>query len=63
MAIVVGLVALIQAVPAGVFGLPHGLRLAQGAVLVLLSLGLLAAIEDRFIEREIVAMVFVSLMS
>lgn len=60
-AIVVGLVALIQALSSGVLALPSGLRLAQWAVLGLLSLGLLAAIADRVVEREIVAMVFVIL--
>ena len=60
-AIVVGLVALIQALSSGQFGLPDGLCLAQWVVLLLLSLGLLAAIVDRIIQREIVAMVFVIL--
>jgi hypothetical protein len=60
-AIVVGIVALIQTLSAGVFVLPSGLRLAQWVVLILLSLGLLAAIMDRVLMREIVSMAFVIL--
>lgn len=60
-AIVVGVVALVQALSTGVFVVPGGVRLAQLAVLGLLSLGLLAAALDRVIEREIVSMVFVVL--
>jgi hypothetical protein len=60
-AIVVGIVALIQALSAGNLSLPSGLRLVQFAILALLSLGLVAAIFDRIVEREIVAMVFVLL--
>jgi hypothetical protein len=41
--------------------LPSGLRLAQLVILAFLSLGLVAAIFDRLVEREIVAMVFVIL--
>ncbi len=61
LAIVVGVMALIAALLAGVFVLPSGVQLAQWAVLGLMSLGLLAAVIDRWIEREIVAMVFVVL--
>jgi hypothetical protein len=60
-AIVVGLMAFVQALSAGSFGLPSGLRLVQFAVLGMLSLGLVAAILDRLMEREVVAMVFVVL--
>ena len=60
-AIVIGIVALIQALTAGEFALPGGLRLAQLVILALLSLGLVAAIFDRLAEREILAMVFVVL--
>ena len=60
-AIAIGIVALIQALAGGEFTLPGGLRLAQFAILALLSLGLVAAIFDRLVEREIVAMVFVIL--
>ncbi|MBN1562832.1 MAG: hypothetical protein JXA10_03275 [Anaerolineae bacterium] len=41
------------------FDFPDGVRRAQWIVLVLLALGLVAAIVDRIIEREIVAMGFV----
>jgi hypothetical protein len=60
-AIAVGLIAFVQALSAGGFGLPGGLRLAQLAVLGMLSLGLVAALFDRLMEREVVAMVFVIL--
>jgi hypothetical protein len=60
-AIVIGIVALAQALTGGTFALPGGLRLAQLIILALLSLGLVAAILDRIAEREIVAMVFVLL--
>lgn len=60
-AIAVGAVALIQALAEGAFALPSGLHLAQFVVLGLLSLGLVAAIFDRFVEREIVAMVLCDL--
>lgn len=60
-AIAIGIVAFVQALSGGTFGLPGGIRLAQSVVLAFLSLGLVAAIFDRFAEREIVAMVFVIL--
>jgi hypothetical protein len=60
-AIVVGIVAFVQALSRGVFGLPGGIRLAQVVVLGLLALGLVAAILDRLQERELVAMAFVIL--
>ena len=60
-AIIAGIVALAQALSTGTFGLPSGLRLAQLVILALLSLGLVVAIFDRIVEREIVAMVFVLL--
>jgi hypothetical protein len=60
-AIVFGIVALVQAISAGAFALPSGPRLAQFLILAFLSLGLLVAIFDRLAEREIVAMVFVIL--
>jgi hypothetical protein len=40
--------------------LPRGVRLAQFVIQAILSLGLVAAIFDRLIERELVAMVFVA---
>ncbi len=68
-ALVVGVIALVQALSTGVRWLPGGLpgwspgglRLAQLIILALLSLGLVAAIFDRLAEREIVAMAFVVL--
>ncbi len=60
-AIVLGIVALVQALSAGSLALPGGLRLAQLVILGFLSLGLVAAIFDRLAEREIVAMAFVVL--
>lgn len=43
------------------FALPSGLRLVQFILLIVLSLGLIAAIFDRLADREIVAMGFVIL--
>ena len=43
----------------GSFGLPSGAGLAQLALLGVAELGLLAAIGDRLVEREISAMMFV----
>lgn len=58
-AIVTGFVALVAARGAESLSLPEGTRLVQLGILVLLSLGLLAAIYDRYLEREIIAMVFI----
>lgn len=58
-ALTLGIVALGQALSGGAFALPGGLRLAQFIILAFVSLGLVAAIFDRLIEREIVAMAFV----
>ena len=60
-ALVLGIVALVQALSGGTFALPGGLRLVQLVILAFLSLGLVAAIFDRLAEREIVAMAFVVL--
>jgi len=60
-AITIGIVALVQALSDGTFGLPGGVRLVQWIVLAILSLGLVVAIFYRFAEREIVAMAFVLL--
>lgn len=60
-ALVLGIVALGQALSGGAFALPGGLRLVQLVILAFLSLGLVAAIFDRLAEREIVAMAFVVL--
>jgi len=58
-ALVIGIFALGGALSGGTFALPGGLRLAQLVILVFLSLGLVAAIFDRLMERELVAMIFV----
>lgn len=58
-ALVIGIVAFGEALDAGRFAVPEGAQLGQLVVLVILSIGLLAAIGDRWIEREIVAMAFV----
>jgi hypothetical protein len=58
-ALLLGIIALVQAVADGTFTWPSGARLAQFLILAFLSLGLVIAIFDRLTEREIVAMVFV----
>ncbi len=60
-AIGLGISALFRAFGASNIDLPSGLELIQLAILVLLSLGLLAAIFDRFADREIISMIFVVL--
>jgi len=57
-ALVIGILAWIR-VGGNAFVLPLGFRLGQLVVLSLLSLGLIAAIFDRWIEHEVVAMIFV----
>ncbi|MCL7452746.1 MAG: hypothetical protein M8467_06825 [Anaerolineae bacterium] len=61
LAIVAGIAALVQALVSGGFRLPMDLRLVQLVAMVVLSLGLVAAILDRYLEREVVSMVFVLL--
>ena len=60
-AILIGIRAFTQAVSAGGLGFPSGETLVQLIVMTVLSLGLIAAIFDRLVEREVVAMVFVIL--
>jgi hypothetical protein len=60
-ALVLGVVALVQALSGGALVLPGGLRLVQLVILAFLSLGLVVAIFDRLAEREIVAMIFVAI--
>jgi hypothetical protein len=60
-AILIGLVALVRATSEGAIALPSGTRLAQLIILVVLSLGLVAAVLDRWRGREIVSMIFVLL--
>ncbi len=58
-ALAIGIGAFVKAVSVGGFALPDGARLAQLVVLIVLALGLVAAIFDRIVERELVAMAFV----
>ena len=58
---VVALIALVGAFRRGGWTWPAGANLAQFVVLLVLSLGLVAAIFDRLQAREIVAMAFVVL--
>jgi hypothetical protein len=58
-ALVLGIAAGWQAVADLDFHLPEGWRLIELIILVVLSMGLLAAIVDRWAEREVVAMFFV----
>ena len=58
-ALTIGIIAGINALSAGSLALPTGLQLVQFVILLLLSLGLIAAIFDRIADREITAMIFV----
>ena len=58
-ALSIGIMAGVNALSVGSFTLPTGLQLVQFAILLLLSLGLIAAIFDRIADREIIAMIFV----
>ncbi|MBI3651892.1 MAG: hypothetical protein HY231_12800 [Acidobacteria bacterium] len=60
-AILIGIVALATSLTKGAFVWPAGARLVEFAVLAILAIGLVAAIFDRFVEREIVAMIFILL--
>lgn len=60
-AIVIGVVALAQALAEGRFGLSADLRLVQLGALGLRSIGLLAILWDRCLEREVLSLVFVLL--
>ncbi|MCD4686660.1 MAG: hypothetical protein K8S97_12060 [Anaerolineae bacterium] len=57
-ALIAALIALGDALRVGDFALPSGARLIQQVILTVLALGLTAAIIDRIIEREIIALVF-----
>ena len=57
----IGVGTAVAALTAPNFALPNGLRLVQFVILVVLSLGLIAAIFDRITDREIIAMGFVVL--
>jgi len=58
-ALAIGIGAFAKAVSAGGFALPDGARLAQLIILAVLAFGLLVAILDRLVEREVIAMIFV----
>ena len=58
-AILIGLFALVKSISVGRFALPSGLRVVQLIVMAVLALGLVAAIFDRFKDREIIAMIIV----
>ncbi len=60
---IVGVGALVAAGVAGLGDGPEGARLAQVVLLGLLSLGLVAGIADRVVERETVAMAFILVMN
>ena len=57
----IGIGTAVRALSTADFRFPTGLQLAQLIILVLLSLGLVAAIFDRLADREVVAMGFVVL--
>lgn len=58
-AMVIGIVALVASLGKGAYALPGGVRFIELLVMAMLSLGLVAAIFDRILDREIVAMIFV----
>jgi hypothetical protein len=60
-AIGLGISALFRAVGGSAIDLPAGLERIQFIILVLLSLGLVVAIFDRYANREIISMIFVFL--
>jgi hypothetical protein len=57
-ALATGVMALVSVLD-DTFALPEGARLVQFGLMIVLSAGLVFAILDRFIEREVVAMLFV----
>jgi hypothetical protein len=57
----IGVGTAVSALPNANFAFPTGLGLVQFIILILLSLGLFAAIFDRLADREIIAMGFVIL--
>lgn len=58
--IVAGILALVNALDAGGFSVPEGARLAQWLIMGALSLLLLVGgTYDRYLEREIIAMIFI----
>lgn len=61
LAIAIGVATGWRALATPAFAVPAGWQLAACAILLLLSLGLVAAIADRWTDREVIAMVFVVL--
>src|SRR5215212_859455 len=58
-AMIIGIAALAISLVRGRFALPAGIRFAELVVMAILAIGLVAAIFDRILDREIVAMIFV----
>lgn len=58
-ALMIGIIAAVRALAVPELAFPKGISLVQFVILVILAVGLLAAIVDRIADREIVAMVFV----
>lgn len=56
---VAAIIALVNALSSGTFSSPSGVRLVQVVVMAILALLLTFAIVDRYMEREIFAMIFV----
>lgn len=58
-AMIIGIAALVISLLKGSFALPKDEQLAELIVMAILATGLVAAIFDRILDREIVAMIFV----
>ncbi len=61
LALGIGVGTAVAALAEPTFAFPSGLRLVQFIILIILSLGLVAAIFDRLADRELIAMGFVVL--
>ncbi len=61
LAFLAAILALINALSRGTLTVPAGARLVQVIVLLVLALGLLAGLADRYNQREIIAMGFILL--
>jgi len=58
-AFVAAIVALIQALSSGTYSAPPGVRLIEVIILAFAALGLFGAIFERYMQREVIAMIFV----
>jgi hypothetical protein len=58
-AMIIGIAAFAVSLSKGTFALPTGVGFAELIVMAVLAIGLVAAIFDRILDREIVAMIFV----